>query len=159
MEIIIAPNAFKNSLKAEEVAEAIRQGFVASKLNCRCKCFPIADGGDGTAELIIGMQKGTTVSVNICDALRRSIEAKLGIIGGGDTVAQHAKRRGIPVIGMAGKLPVEHDDALGSSFDILIPIGNQPASLERAMRNTFINLVRTARMTGDTLAAGMSITT
>ncbi|MGI8634407.1 MAG: glycerate kinase, partial [Segetibacter sp.] len=48
MHILIAPNAFKNSLNAEEVADAIREGLMQSKLDCTCECFPIGDGGDGT---------------------------------------------------------------------------------------------------------------
>ena len=53
MHILIAPNAFKNSLTAEEVALAIKKGFMQSKLKSSYECFPIGDGGDGTAELII----------------------------------------------------------------------------------------------------------
>ena len=53
MHILISPNAFKHSLTAEEAAFAIREGLMQSKLDCSCECFPIGDGGDGTAELII----------------------------------------------------------------------------------------------------------
>ena len=47
MNILIAPNAFKNSLTATQVAVAIEQGLKLSKLKCDTTCFPIADGGDG----------------------------------------------------------------------------------------------------------------
>ena len=53
MHILIAPNAFKNSLDAASVAEAIEAGLMQSKLNCTCECFPVGDGGDGTAGLLI----------------------------------------------------------------------------------------------------------
>ncbi len=53
MRILISPNAFKHSLNAEEAAIAIREGFMQSKLHCEFEIFPIGDGGDGTAELII----------------------------------------------------------------------------------------------------------
>ena len=53
MHILIAPNAFKNSLDAAKVAEAINNGLHKSKLSCTTTCFPVADGGDGTAGLLI----------------------------------------------------------------------------------------------------------
>ena len=58
MHILIAPNAFKNSLDAAQVAIAIKQGLQQSKLKCSMECFPVGDGGDGTAGLIIQKQKG-----------------------------------------------------------------------------------------------------
>ncbi|MEO6289620.1 MAG: glycerate kinase, partial [Ginsengibacter sp.] len=61
MRILIAPNAFKNSLDAKAVAMAIKEGLQQSKLECTCECFPVGDGGDGTAELIINKCEGTTV--------------------------------------------------------------------------------------------------
>ncbi|MFA6944794.1 MAG: glycerate kinase, partial [Pedobacter sp.] len=48
MHILIAPNAFKNSLSAQESADAIREGLKRSGLLATYECFPIADGGDGT---------------------------------------------------------------------------------------------------------------
>jgi len=67
MHILIAPNAFKNSLTAEEVASAIREGFMQSKLDCDCECFPIGDGGDGTAALIIKKCGGLVVNTTVHD--------------------------------------------------------------------------------------------
>ncbi len=53
MRILIAPNSFKNSLDAEEVAAAIREGLEESYLKAACELFPVADGGDGTATLLM----------------------------------------------------------------------------------------------------------
>jgi glycerate kinase len=52
MKIVIAPNAFKNSLDATAVAEAISKGLSQSKLDCETICFPVGDGGDGTGVLL-----------------------------------------------------------------------------------------------------------
>lgn len=78
MHILIAPNAFKNSLNATKVAEAIRSGLQKSKLNCTTVCFPIADGGDGTAELLIEYLKGVKIAVQAEDPLGRSIQSYIG---------------------------------------------------------------------------------
>ncbi len=58
MHILIAPNAFKNSLSATDAAEAIKWGLLQSGLRCSMTCFPIGDGGDGTSSLLIDALQG-----------------------------------------------------------------------------------------------------
>jgi glycerate kinase len=85
MHILIAPNAFKNSLTAHAAAQAIQKGINLSDLECTTACFPIADGGDGTASLIIQQLKGTHVPVEVHDPLRRFIHTSFGLIDNGRT--------------------------------------------------------------------------
>lgn len=68
-------------------------------------------------------------------------------------VAQRAKAKGIPVIGLAGKLPLQPEELLMQAFDVLLAIGNEPASLPQAMADTEANLQRTACAVGNLLAA------
>lgn len=42
--LILASNAFKNSLNVEDVASAIRAGLKQSNLHCSCECFLVRDG-------------------------------------------------------------------------------------------------------------------
>ena len=85
MHILIAPNAFKNSLNATAAAEAIRQGLQRSRLKCTCECFPVGDGGDGTATLLIQKCVGTIVPAEVRDPLGRKIRAGFGLIDRGRT--------------------------------------------------------------------------
>ncbi len=80
MRILIAPNSFKNSLDATSCAEAIAQGLQQSKLCCECICFPVGDGGDGTASLLIKKWNAETIHVSVHDALKRPITASFGFI-------------------------------------------------------------------------------
>ncbi len=99
MHIIIAPNAFKNSLDATSVAEAIGEGLRKSKLNCSREYFPIGDGGDGTAELIIKKNNGTVIKAEAHDPLGRKISAKYGLIENGKTaVIELANASGIRLL-------------------------------------------------------------
>ncbi|WEK36651.1 MAG: glycerate kinase [Candidatus Pseudobacter hemicellulosilyticus] len=68
-------------------------------------------------------------------------------------VARRAKDRGIPLVGLAGKLPLERDLTLEAWFPVLLPIGHEPQPLSEALPNTRENLVRTARSLGNLLAA------
>jgi glycerate kinase len=85
MHILIAPNAFKNSLTAGAAALAIEKGLQQSSLNCTTECFPIADGGDGTAAIIIQQLQGKQVSIQVHNPLGSSITASFGLIENGKT--------------------------------------------------------------------------
>jgi glycerate kinase len=80
MHILIAPNAFKNSLNAADAAEAIKKGLLQSKLQCTCACFPVADGGDGTADLLLKKLNGIIIYTEVRDPLKRKIHSSFGLI-------------------------------------------------------------------------------
>lgn len=99
MHILIAPNAFKNSLSAADSATAIKNGFLLSSLVCTCECFPIGDGGDGTAELIIKRLDGHNIPVLVNDPIGRKIKTSFGMIDNGDTaVIEMATASGIRLL-------------------------------------------------------------
>src|SRR5215469_7755678 len=85
MHILIAPNAFKNSLDARQVALAIEEGLEQSRLSCTTELFPIADGGDGTGSLIVERCKGERVPCEVQDPLGRKISSLYGLIDKGKT--------------------------------------------------------------------------
>ena len=85
MKILVAPNAFKNSVTATEAAQAICSGFEQSMLACSCEPFPIGDGGDGTAILIINKCGGVQQSVTVADPLWTPVTASYGLIDNGQT--------------------------------------------------------------------------
>jgi glycerate kinase len=53
---------------------------------------------------------------------------------------------------MAGRVPLERNDKLQKYFDVLMPIGNQPADLQTALAVTAQNLIRTSAELGNLLA-------
>ena len=52
MKIVIAPDSFKESLSAQQVAEAIKRGFQQSIADVKCLLCPVGDGGEGTVDAI-----------------------------------------------------------------------------------------------------------
>ncbi len=85
MHILIAPNAFKNSLGASHVAAAIEEGLLQSNLGCTTECFPVGDGGDGTGALLIHKFTGEEIKVTVKDPLGRNINSSYGLIDNGNT--------------------------------------------------------------------------
>src|SRR5690242_7740437 len=112
MHILIAPNAFKNSIDAKDAASAIKEGLLQSKLKCTCECFPVADGGDGTAALLIEKLKGTIIHTKVHDPLGRKIFSSFGIIDNGNTaVIELADTSGLRLL-----KPDEYDPLNTSTF-------------------------------------------
>jgi len=75
MRIAICPDKFKGSLSALKVAEALEAGFREVYPDAEYHLVPIADGGEGTAELFVQVLGGEWRQVTTSDALGRPIEA------------------------------------------------------------------------------------
>lgn len=97
--VLVAPNAFKHSLNATEVALAIQEGLHQSRLDCLCECFPVGDGGDGTGELMIRRHNGLIISTEVSDPLGRKIMASFGLVNNGETaIIEMANASGIQLV-------------------------------------------------------------
>ena len=76
MKILIAPDKFKGSLSARDVAEHIAIGIRDRLSNATVRTLPMADGGEGTAEVICDARGGEWITCAAHDALGRAIEAR-----------------------------------------------------------------------------------
>jgi glycerate kinase len=114
MQILVAPNAFKNSLAAEDVAVAIKEGLEKSKLQCTVDCFPVGDGGDGTGELIMKYYNGNMISVVVHDPLMRKISSSFGLMESGKTaVIEMANASGLRLL-HSNELDPLHTSSFGT---------------------------------------------
>jgi glycerate kinase len=75
MRILIAPDKFKGSLSAREVAENIAAGLREVLPEANINIVPMADGGEGTAEVICDALGGAWMKCKAHDPLGREIEA------------------------------------------------------------------------------------
>jgi glycerate 2-kinase len=78
MKILIAPDKFKGTLNAHEVAENIAIGLSDVLPAAKIEIVPMADGGEGTAEVICNAGEGTWLECKAHDPLGREIEACYG---------------------------------------------------------------------------------
>ena len=112
MHILIAPNAFKNSLDAGSAAKAIESGLQRSKLVCTCTRFPVGDGGDGTATLLIQHLNGIRTESIVQDPLGRNITASYGLVDSGKTaIIEMADASGLRLLN-----PNEYDPLRATTF-------------------------------------------
>lgn len=81
MKIVIAPDSFKESLSASEVARFIQQGFSEIYPAAEYYLLPVADGGEGTVDTMVQALSGYKVDINIIDPLGHVGTAFYGISG------------------------------------------------------------------------------
>ena len=76
MHYLIAPDKFKGTLSAWEVCEILADAVRAHEHGAQVDLAPIADGGEGTAELIASQLGAERRSIATVDALGRSISGE-----------------------------------------------------------------------------------
>lgn len=81
MKIVIAPDSYKESLSALEVATAIERGFREIFPEAVYVKLPVADGGEGTVEAMIAATQGRIVHVPVTDPLGERVEGFYGLSG------------------------------------------------------------------------------
>lgn len=81
MKIIIAPDSFKESLTALEVAKAIEQGFKHVFPYAEFCKVPMADGGEGSVQSLVDATNGSLVEVEVTAPLGNKTTAFFGLSG------------------------------------------------------------------------------
>ncbi|WP_324722896.1 glycerate kinase [Lelliottia sp. JS-SCA-14] len=81
MKIVIAPDSYKESLSALEVATAIEQGFREIFPDADYVKLPVADGGEGTVEAMVAATQGGIIKVRVTGPLGENAEGFYGLSG------------------------------------------------------------------------------
>ncbi len=85
MKVLIATDSFKDALSAKEVCEAIAQGIQLANPNIQTIVLPLADGGEGTLQVLMAHQPCTIQHLEVCDPLFRPIEGHYALSKDGQT--------------------------------------------------------------------------
>ncbi|OOF59984.1 glycerate kinase [Rodentibacter myodis] len=85
MKIVIAPDSFKESLTALEVATAIETGFKRVFPEAEYVKLPMADGGEGTVQSLVDATQGKLIECEVTAPLGNKVKSFLGLSGDGKT--------------------------------------------------------------------------
>ncbi|WP_435354210.1 glycerate kinase [Emticicia sp. SJ17W-69] len=85
MKILLAPDKFRGSLEAPQVCQAMAEGIAMVSSEIEVVSLPMADGGEGTLDLLLWYSKGKKQQIKVHDPLGRIIEAEYGISADGKT--------------------------------------------------------------------------
>jgi glycerate 2-kinase len=85
MKILLAPDKFRGSLSANEVCEAMTEGILQACPTAQITALPMADGGEGTAQLLTQCTGGQLRTLRVQDPLGRPVEVMYGLSANGQT--------------------------------------------------------------------------
>src|SRR6266446_4921308 len=114
MKILIAPDKFKGSLSAREVAQNIAAGLREVLSNAKIDIMPMADGGEGTAEVICDALGGSWLKCKAHDPLGREIDCRYAYIGNKNLAIMEMSE----VAGMRRTKSNEKDVDLANTFGV-----------------------------------------
>lgn len=85
MKFVIAPDSFKESLTALEVATAIETGFKRVFSDADYVKLPMADGGEGTVQSLVDATQGKLIECEVTAPLGDKVKSFFGLSGDGKT--------------------------------------------------------------------------
>lgn len=107
MKVVIAPDSFKESLTAMEVADAIERGCRSVWPDANYIKLPMADGGEGTVQSLVDATGGSIVPVLVTGPMGEPVEAFYGLLGDGRTaVIEMAAASGIHLVAAEDRNPL-----------------------------------------------------
>ncbi|MGF1695361.1 glycerate kinase [Vibrio lamellibrachiae] len=99
MKVVIAPDSYKESLTAMEVATAIERGFKKIMPNAEYVKLPMADGGEGTVQSLVDATGGVIVKQRVTGPLGDTVEGFFGLVGDGSTaIIEMAAASGLDLV-------------------------------------------------------------
>ncbi len=99
MKIVIAPDSFKDSLSAADVASAIARGLRQALPDAQLVERPMADGGEGTMQAIMAACQGELRSLTVEGPLGEPAQARWGWLPEGRTaVIEMAEASGLQLL-------------------------------------------------------------
>ncbi|EKK7702809.1 glycerate kinase [Cronobacter sakazakii] len=105
-KIVIAPDSFKESLSAMDVAKAIEAGFREIYPQANYVCVPMADGGEGTVEAMVAATGGQIITTPVTAPLGNNVDGFFGLLGDGETaVVEMAAASGLHLVPTAQRDP------------------------------------------------------
>ena len=98
MRILIAPDSFKESLSAPDVASAIAAGVRDALPHADIVCVPMADGGEGSLDAVLAATSGERRQAQVKNANNEPYTASWGWLGGGKAFIEMAEAAGLEQI-------------------------------------------------------------
>ncbi|MEH0688628.1 glycerate kinase [Vibrio cholerae] len=107
MKIIIAPDSFKESLNAMDVAKSIESGFKKRLPDAEYVKIPMADGGEGTVQALVDATGGQIIPHLVTGPLGDKLNGFYGLLGDGETaVIEMAAASGLHLVPPSKRNPL-----------------------------------------------------
>jgi glycerate kinase len=91
--VLVAPDSFKGTFSATEVADALARGLRAG--GQEVVELPVADGGEGTMDALLAALGGERRTAMVADPLGRPVEVAYGLFPDGSAIVESAQASGL----------------------------------------------------------------
>ncbi|MFC7442916.1 glycerate kinase [Laceyella putida] len=99
MKFLLAPDSFKECMTAKEAALTMQQAVLRVFPDAGTVLLPVADGGEGTLDVLVETTHGRVYETEVTGPLGGSVVAKYGILGDGKTgVVEMAQASGLHLV-------------------------------------------------------------
>lgn len=98
MKLIFAPDSFKGTLSAFEVTQLLTKAAKEVLGDCGITALPVADGGEGTTDVVISASGGERVYTEVHDPLMNKRQAYYGRISSDSAIMEMAMASGLTLI-------------------------------------------------------------
>jgi len=105
MKIVLAPDSFKGTFSAGQVCRAWQKAVSRVCPGAAVLCCPLADGGEGTLEVLLEAVGGKRLRFEACDPLERPIQAELGLLNDGEALIEMARTSGLDLLDSSERNP------------------------------------------------------
>lgn len=107
MNILVAPDSFKESVTADEAARAIAAGLREVWRDAEIVCLPMADGGEGMTAAVISATGGRAVRMKATGPMGEAVDCAFGVTGDGQTaVVELAAASGLELVKAGERNPL-----------------------------------------------------
>jgi glycerate 2-kinase len=121
--VVIAPDSFKGSLSAEQVAQAIASGIARVRPDASVRICPMADGGEGTLDALLS-HGGERRTLTVRGAAGPARDAATGLLADGSAVIETAEVVGITdPVGMGVAVEERDTRGMGEAIRALLDEG------------------------------------
>ncbi|MGI8845586.1 MAG: glycerate kinase family protein [Thermoleophilaceae bacterium] len=93
---LVAPDSFKGTFSASEVTHAIAEGLRAGGLDAHE--LPVADGGEGTMDVLLATIAGERHTAEVSDPLGRPVQATFSVLDDGTAIVECAQASGLGLV-------------------------------------------------------------
>ncbi|NJM34867.1 MAG: glycerate kinase [Rhodomicrobium sp.] len=80
--VLVAPSGFKESMDAEQAANAISQGVIRAMPDARILLAPMVDGGEGFTKALVKATAGDLRNVRVTGPIGEPVDSFFGFMGG-----------------------------------------------------------------------------
>ncbi|MBD5786455.1 glycerate kinase [Cellulosimicrobium terreum] len=125
LRVVVAPDSFKGSLSAAEVAHAVATGVRDVVADAQVVELPMADGGEGTLETLLAVWGVPAREVSTVDAIGRPRVARYGVSADGRVgVVELAEASGLPQVADVALQPLHaHTRGTGAAAAAVLDDG------------------------------------